>query len=283
MYVSRRSALGAGAVTGGVAILSACDMTQIRGERAKSELTDTPQAATDKEDKEHAVTWGYAGDIGPAQWGDLSPAFAACKLGESQSPIDLTSDTEAKPHDLEFRYASSPLEIINNGHTIQVNYAPGNMLLSGGRQFALVQFHFHHLSEHTVDGQPADMELHLVHQDDTGNLAVVGVFIAAGQQNDALQPVWAHMPADVGAVRQVQVQGVTVNAADLLPADLTYYSYVGSLTTPPCSEDVRWYVLAAPIEVSPAQVGRFAALYPDNARPTQPLNERIVYLSQPTG
>lgn len=277
MDMTRRSALGAGAVTGGVVVLSACDMTQLRGERAKTELTDTPQAASGGEDETHTVTWGYAGDIGPAQWGDLSPAFAACKLGVSQSPIDLTSDIEAKPHDLVFRYGSTPLEIINNGHTIQVNYAPGNMLVSGGKQFTLVQFHFHHLSEHTVDGKPADMEMHLVHRDAAGNLAVVGVFLAAGQQNEALQPVWAHMPAAVGAARQVQ--GVTVNAADLLPADLSYYSYTGSLTTPPCGEDVRWYVLADPVEVSPVQIDRFAALYPDNARPTQPLNERTIYLS----
>lgn len=229
-------------------------------------------------DGSHAVTWGYTGGIGPARWGNLSPAFAACKLGVSQSPIDLTSDTVAKPHDLDLRYASAPLEIINNGHTIQVNYTPGNMLLSGGRQFALVQFHFHHLSEHTVDGKPAAMEMHLVHQDDAGNLAVVGVFLTAGQQNEALQPVWAHMPAAVGEERQVQ--GVTINAADLLPADLSYYSYVGSLTTPPCTEGVRWFVLSSPVEVSPEQIDRFAALYPDNARPTQPLNGRPLFLSQ---
>jgi len=271
--------LSAGAVTGGVVVFSACDMAQVGGKRAKTELMEAAQATSGGEDGTHAVTWGYAGDIGPAQWGDLSPAFAACKLGVSQSPIDLTSDTEAKPHDLDFRYASVPLEIINNGHTIQVNYAPGNVLLSGGRQLALVQFHFHHLSEHTVDGKPTDMEMHLVHQDAAGNLAVVGVFLAAGQQNEALQPVWAHMPAAVGEERQVE--GVTVNAADLLPADLSYYSYVGSLTTPPCSEGVHWFVLQRPVEVSPEQIDRFAALYPDNARPTQPLNERTLYLSQP--
>ena len=278
MNSTRRSVLSAGAVTGGVVVLSACDVAQIREERTKAELTEAPQATPGGEDGSHAVTWGYAGGIGPAHWGDLSPAFAACKLGVSQSPIDLTSDTEAKPHDLDFRYAPAPLEIINNGHTIQVNYTPGSALLSGGRQFALVQFHFHHLSEHTVDGQPADMELHLVHQDTAGNLAVVGVFLAAGQQNEALQPVWAHMPAAVGEERQVQ--GVTINAADLLPADLAYYSYMGSLTTPPCSEDVRWFVLSSPVEVSPEQIDRFAALYPDNARPTQPLNGRTLFLSQ---
>ncbi|MYB77109.1 MAG: carbonic anhydrase family protein [Chloroflexi bacterium] len=277
MNSMRRSALTAGAVTGGD-VVSACNVAPIRGERTKTAFTETPQATPGGEDGTHAVTWGYTGDIGPAHWGDLSPAFTACKLGVSQSPIDLTSDTEAKPHDLAFRYASAPLEITNNGHTIQVDYAPGSALLSGGRQFALVQFHFHHLSEHTVDGQATDMELHLVHRDTADNLAVVGVFLAAGQQNEALQPVWAHMPAAAG--EELQVQGVTINAADLLPADLAYYSYMGSLTTPPCSEDVRWFVLSSPVEVSPEQIDRFAALYPDNARPTQPLNGRTLFLSQ---
>ena len=280
MNITRRSALGAGAVTGGVVFLSACDMAQFRGENTKAELTEEPQAASGREDEKHTVTWGYDGDIGPAQWGDLSPAFAACKLGVSQSPIDLTSDTEAKPHDLDFRYTSSPLEIINNGHTIQVNYTPGNMLLSGGRQFALVQFHFHHLSEHTVDGKPADMEMHLVHQDADGNLAVVGVFLTAGRQNEALEYVWQNMPAQEGEKRLVE--GVAINAADLLPTNLGYYSYVGSLTTPPCTEYVHWIVLQMPVEVSAAQLAQFAALYPDNARPTQPLNERTIFFSQAT-
>lgn len=245
-----------------------------------ADLTEVPQAATDKEDEEHAVTWGYAGDIGPAQWGDLSPAFAACKLGESQSPIDLTSDTVAKPHALAFHYTASPLEIVNNGHTIQVEYAPGSTLTTENTQFALLQFHFHRRSEHTVDGKPADMELHLVHGDAAGNLTVVGVFLNAGRHNEALESVWQNMPAQEGETRLVE--GVAINAADLLPANLDYYSYVGSLTTPPCTEDVLWIVLRMPVEVSAEQLAQFAALYPDSARPTQPLNGRTVYLSQPT-
>ena len=136
------------------------------------------------------IHWGYAEDIGPARWGDLSPAFKECKQGLEQSPIDLTGDAEARPYVLEFRYLSSSLEIVNNGHTIQVNYVPGSMLIVGDREYALLQFHFHRLSEHTVRGEPADMEVHLVHRDAAGNLAVVGVFLTAGRHNEALQQVW---------------------------------------------------------------------------------------------
>ena len=225
-----------------------------------------------------AVPWSYDGDAGPAHWADLSPAFATCRDGVSQSPVDLTGNTEPKPRDLAFQYVSSPLAIVNNGHTIQANYAPGSVLISDGKHYTLLQFHFHRLSEHTVDGRPADMEMHLVHRDADGNLAVVGVFLTVGQHNEALHQVWANVPAEKSGKRLVD--GVTVNAADLLPADLAYFSYTGSLTTPPCSESVRWFVMKRPVEVSLEQLAMFAALFPDNARPTQPLNERTVFFSQ---
>jgi carbonic anhydrase len=221
------------------------------------------------------------GDTGPAHWGDLSPDFATCKLGVSQSPIDLTDAAAETPHQLEFRYAPSPLTVVNTGHTIQVDIAPGSTLVADGEEFALQQFHFHRLSEHSVDGQAADVELHLVHADYAGNLAVVGVFLVIGRQNLALEPVWAHIPEQADA-KQV-VEGAEINAADLLPADHSYYSYTGSLTTPPCSEGVRWFVLQSPVEVSQEQENRFAAFYPGNARPTQPLNGRQVFYSRAGG
>ena len=225
-----------------------------------------------------ATQWSFAGDTGPEHWGDLSPAFAKCKNGVSQSPVDLTGDTEPRPHDLAFQYVSSPLEIVNNGHTIQVNFAPGSKLITEGKQHVLLQVHFHHLSEHTVDGRPAAMEMHLVHQGADGSLAVVGVLVAEGRHNEALQRVWDNMPTQKGEKRLVE--GTTVDATDLLPADLAYYSYEGSLTTPPCTEGVSWYVLRKPVEVSAEQLAQFAVLYADNARPTQPLNGRSLFFSQ---
>lgn len=278
MNLARRSELGAGAVSGGMVVLSVCDVAQVRGERGKAESMETQRAASDGQEENHEVTWSYTGEIGPAQWGDLSPAFAACKLGESQSPIDLSDAPNVRPHELEFRYAPAPLEIVNNGHTIQVNYSSGSTLIAGGKEYALVQFHFHRLSEHTVSGQPADMELHLVHQDAAGGLAVVGVLLNSGRHNQALEQVWAHMPT--AADDKQLVAGTTINAADLLPANLSYFSYVGSLTTPPCSEGVRWFVLRNVVGLSPAQLDQFAALYPDNARPVQPLNGRAITYSQ---
>ncbi len=241
---------------------------------------EEPPYSNEKEPT-HPASWGYTGETGPARWGDLSPEFAACKDGVSQSPIDLSGDTETKPHDLAFRYTPTPLDVVNNGHTIQVSYVPGSTLAADGKQYALLQFHFHRASEHTVDGMPADMELHLVHQGADGSLAVVGIFLTEGQRNEALQKVWDNMPTQKGEKRLVE--GNTVDATDLLPADLAYFSYVGSLTTPPCTEDVSWFVLREPVEASAEQLAQFAALYADNARPTQPLNGRSLFFSEDSG
>ncbi len=198
--------------------------------------------------------------------------------GIQQSPIDLTSNTLPARHDLALQYIPAPLEVVNNGYTAQVNVAPGSVLMTGGVQYALQQFHFHRQSEHTVNGKPADMELHLLHLDSAGNIAVVGVFLTAGRQHEALQSVWVNLPPQKNENRLVE--GVEFNAASLLPADLNYYSYVGSLTTPPYTEGVRWFVLSAPVEVSKEQVARFGSLFSMNARPIQPLNGREVHFSR---
>lgn len=266
------------ALTALAAILKRGHVPDREGESTMSRPADERPKNYGEEGQAHSASWGYTGDTGPAHWGDLAPEFAVCKNGGSQSPIDLTDAPEVKPHELEFRYAPVPLEIVNNGHTIQVNYSSGSTLIAGGKEYKLLQFHFHRLSEHTVSGQPADMELHFVHQDAAGGLAVVGVLLNSGRHNQALEQVWAHMPTETDD-KQI-VAGTTINAADLLPANLSYFSYVGSLTTPPCSEDVRWFVLRNVVELSPAQLDRFAALYPDNARPVQPLNGRAVSYSQ---
>lgn len=200
------------------------------------------------------------------------------ETGMQQSPIDLPSDATAAPHALALRYAPTPLVVGNNGYTIQIDYAPGSLLVTGDRQFCLTQFHFHRRSEHTIDGVPAEMELHLVHQDTAGNLAVVGVLFTAGRQHEALQRVWDNMPTNVDEKRLAP--GEAIYAADLLPADLSYYHYVGSLTTPPCTEGVLWFVLSEMVEVSPGQVEQFAALFPQNFRWLQPLNGRAVTFSR---
>lgn len=235
-----------------------------------------PAVAGDKSG--HAPHWTYKGKGGPEQWGDLSPDFKACKLGSGQTPIDLAAPRPGAGEPIAFDYQPAPLAVVNNGHTIQVNYAPGSTMSIGGKTYNLVQFHWHAPSEHTVDGKPFDMELHFVHKDAEGQLGVVGVLLRKGRASDALDSIWAHMPKAVNAVKQVA--NVTVDAEALLPLSGGYYHYSGSLTTPPCSEGVQWFVLKQSMEVSAAQIDKFVKMVGHNARPVQPLNGRRIELRE---
>lgn len=224
------------------------------------------------------VHWGYEGEHGPAHWGEMDPAYTLCATGLEQSPIDIAATAPLNPADLAFAYQPSGLTIVNNGHTIQANYKAGSTVQIDGRPYELLQFHFHRPSEHTVDGGDLPMELHLVHRNDTEGLAVVGVFLVEGAENAALAPVFDHMPAEEGEPETIE--GVTIHAADLLPADQRYWRYDGSLTTPPCSEAVKWHVMQTPVEVSAAQLAAYEAIFHLNARPVQPFNAREFILGQ---
>jgi carbonic anhydrase len=222
--------------------------------------------------------WSYQGADGPDHWGDLESAFAECKVGSHQSPIDIKAAKEAELAPIQFDYKLSPLKIVNNGHTIRVNYEPGSSVTINGIALPLTQFHFHHRSETEIDGQKYDLEVHLVHEDPAaGRAAVVAILIKSGAENAFLRDLLSHAPQKAG--EEVERKKVVINAADFLPADQNYYVFDGSLTTPPCSEAVKWYVLKTPIEASPSQIAAFAKLYPDNARPVQPLNGREVLQS----
>lgn len=223
------------------------------------------------------VHWGYEGDTGPDAWGDLSSDFATCATGVEQSPIDITADAVVNPADIQFNYQPSNLTVVNNGHTIQANYDEGSSITVDGVTYNLLQLHFHERSEHTLSGQPGAMEAHFVHQNDNGELAVVGAMINVGAEDQAVAPVWANMPAEAGD--PIAVEGATVNADEILPADRTYYRYNGSLTTPPCSEGVTWLVMTTPIEISQDQLAAFQQIHSDNFRPVQPLNDRQFLLS----
>jgi len=220
--------------------------------------------------------WGYGIEGGPEQWGSMEPAFALCSTGLSQSPIDIITaqvddiDLEA----LRFAYGGTPLDIENNGHTIQVNVSSDATLSIGESRFKLAQFHFHGPSEHKIDGIHAPLEMHLVHHDDAGLLAVVGVLIEAGDANPELAKAWTHMPTEAGTSQTPA--GVKIDLPGLLPGSTEGYHYQGSLTTPPCTEGVRWVVLMEPIQASPAQIDAFGAVVPPNNRPTQMLNGRTV-------
>ncbi len=222
----------------------------------------------------HGVHWGYEGHGGPAHWAELSKEYAVCGTGTRQSPIDIPRAIRAEIEPIQFDYKQAKLDILNNGHTIQVNRGQGSSITVDGEKFELLQFHFHTPSENTVGGKHHDMEMHLVHKSAKGQLAVVGVFLKAGAENAVLAKAWQHMPAHAGDKKKVA--SVSLNPADLLPADRTFSRFNGSLTTPPCSEGVKWFVMQQPIDVSASQVKKFAKVVGENARPTQPLNDRFV-------
>ena len=228
--------------------------------------------------------WHYEGPEGPERWGMLSPKFAACAQGRSQSPIDVVDpvvgtdareiETNLLPGALRIAHHEHVADGINNGHTIQINYEGGDTLTIGNERFELVQYHFHNPGEHTVKGRRFPMEMHLVHRAGSGTLAVIGVFIEEGPHNAAFDPIWNNLPMQKGV--ETHYPHVNVDVDQLLPANRASYRYDGSLTTPPCSEGVRWIVMTTPIQLSAGQIKTFAALIHDNNRPTQPLNGRPV-------
>lgn len=221
--------------------------------------------------------WAYEGHEGTEHWGDLDPAFKACKSGKEQSPINITTakkSAELKP--IAFAYTASNVEVLNNGHTIQVNLASGGTIKLGKEEFKLLQFHFHTPSEEQIDGKSFPLVAHLVHKSADGELAVVAVLFELGKENVALKAVFNSMPTQGGGS---QALSNGFNASSLLPQDQAYYAFKGSLTTPPCSEGVRWQVLKQTQEISVEQFAAFKALYPLNARPVQPLHGRKVQSS----
>ena len=224
--------------------------------------------------------WSYAGENGPEHWGDLSPAYALAKTGKQQSPVNIdtfqTLRRDLPP--LLLKYQDTTLEILNNGHTIEDDYHNGGTLTVDGHEYKLAQFHFHSPSEHTIDGKHAAMEVHLVHKDAEGKLAVIGVMVREGMANPVFATLWPHLPAQPG--RSQAVEGVQVNAAELLPLSLASFRYSGSLTTPPCSEQVAWFVLQNPIQASSEQIAEFRKLIFGNNRPIQPRNERVIAASR---
>ena len=228
--------------------------------------------------------WHYEGAEGPDKWGTLSPKFAACGEGQFQSPVDIGDTVTANetillkmafpPAALKIAHHEHVADGINNGHTIQINYEGADTLTIANDQYALVQYHFHNPSEHTIRGKHFPMEMHLVHKAANGKLAVVGVLIEEGAHNAAFDPIWANLPKQKGV--ETHYQAVTVDVDALLPRTRASYRYDGSLTTPPCSEGVRWIVMTTPIQLAADQIRAFTAIIHDNNRPTQPLHNRSI-------
>lgn len=223
------------------------------------------------EDGKH---WGYEGDTGPAHWGQLSPDYETCATGKSQSPVNLTGFPKGKHPALTVDYQQGGESIFNNGHTVQVNYREGSSITVGGQTYALEQFHFHAPAENTIEGHEYPMEAHFVHADENGNLAVVALLYRVGKHKAELEKAWAHMPEHAG---ENHVLPDPIDANALLPRSYAYYRFDGSLTTPPCTEGVKWFVMAHADTASKEQIERFAkTMHHHNNRPVQPLNARVV-------
>ncbi len=224
-------------------------------------------------ERSHSAEWSYEGQTGPDHWGDLTPQYVLAKNGRRQSPINIgdTQSTQLPP--LSFDYHPAKIVLVYNGHTIKETEERGSLLHVGATTFELKQFHFHSPSEHTVNGEHFDMEVHLVHRSEAGQIAVVGVFIHQGQANLALDAIWNYLPTETN--KQLEYESV-FNAVSLLPASRQYVAYDGSLTTPPCTEGVKWFVLTNPIELSKAQIEKFRRIISGNNRPVQKLYGRRV-------
>lgn len=224
---------------------------------------------------EHHAHWSYEGKTGPSHWGKLDEEYTMCALGRNQSPINILDTTEAALQPLNIHYQPGSTAILNNGHTIQIDYKKGSVLKMDGHEFVLKQFHFHSPSENQIKGVSYPLEAHLVHADSKGNLAVVAIMFETGRKNDVIEALWKKMPKHEDD--RNSLAKTSINVGDLLPPSLDYYRYNGSLTTPPCSEGVRWFVLKSPVSVSEDQIKAFEqVMHHENNRPTQPLYARRV-------
>jgi carbonic anhydrase len=258
----------------GIILLNFCSINFL------GEATAAQKTSQHKDNKTH---WGYEPDNGPANWGKLNRDWLLCAEGKKQSPVDLSGACQQDLDEMKLQFTSTYLRIvhqthvldaIDNGHTIQINYDQGETFTIGSESYELRQYHFHSPSEHTVNDRHYPMEMHLVHISSDKKLAVIGVFIEEGRHNAAFDAIWSNLPQETG--QEVHLENVLIDIDDMLPENKATYRYSGSLTTPPCSEDVRWFVYVEPIELSIDQIKIFQKIFHGNNRPSQPLNDRAL-------
>lgn len=227
------------------------------------------------------VEWGYKGSTGPMLWGQLTPTFRLCKEGKNQTPINITKNVVPAEYSLTIHYGNTGVDqenIVNTGHSIQVNFLPtsNENIMIKGKTYKLVQFHMHTPSETQLLGRAYPMEIHFVNQAEDGSKAVLAVLANGGSENAELQKIIKNIPK--GKNQTQPISGSPINPAQLLPKGTNYYSFMGSLTTPPCEEGLQWIVLKDPIQVSPAQIVSLRqAIGGVNARPVQPLKGRQIF------
>jgi carbonic anhydrase len=222
-----------------------------------------------KPDEKHAVHWGYEGEMGPENWGK---EFPTCGKGKSQAPLNIKGPFEKVRYNVVPDYKPGPLKIVNNGHTIQVNVTPGSKIRIDGKAFDLLQFHFHRPSEEHINGKPSAMVIHFVHKNDSGELAVLGVLLQEGNENPGIKTLWSYAPPKEGP--EVAPDNVAFNPNNLLPREMEFFHYDGSLTTPPCTEKVKFFILKSQVNISKEQITQFP--FKMNARPIQALNDRKI-------
>ncbi len=235
------------------------------------------EAAPAEPDYSH-VHWAYAGLGAPENWSKIKPGYSLCGTGKRQSPIDIRGGIKVDLEPIKFDYRPTEFRIIDNGHTVQVEVGEGNSIMVMGRSYPLVQFHFHRPSEERINGKTYDMVVHLVHKDYDNSLAVIAVLMEKGMEHPIIQTLWNYMPLEVGM--ESQPPNVVIDLNRLLPEKRDYFTYMGSLTTPPCTENVLWMVFKNPVQVSPEQIGIFSRLYPNNARPVQPTHDRLIKVTR---
>jgi len=272
----------AGAADGAASAAVAAAHGETPAKPAQSKTAGARRAAPKAHDKaaadaphaeQHPAHWDYQGAGGPEQWAHLSPEFATCARGTRQSPIDIRDGIKVELDAVQFDYKPSAFKVLDNGHTVQVNVAPGNAIEVMGQRYELVQFHFHRPSEERINGKPFDMVAHLVHKSEQGRLAVVAVLLEKGSAQPVVQSVWNNLPLEKGDEVAARAP---IDLNQLLPRERGYYTYMGSLTTPPCSEGVLWMVMKQPVPISGEQIDIFARLYPMNARPIQQASGRLI-------
>ncbi|MCF6410773.1 carbonic anhydrase [Pseudalkalibacillus salsuginis] len=243
------------------------------------EAPDTNKSESKETHSKQTAHWSYEGETGPEHWGELDQANATCVDGSEQSPINIEFSqviTDKKTENIQIQYEPTPFTLVNNGHTVQANAkTESNSILVEGNKYKLAQFHFHTPSEHQFNGQHYDMELHLVHKDANGKIAVLGVMIQEGEKSEKLASIWDVLPKEetregIPVKEPIDLQGI-------LPQDQRSFHYNGSLTTPPCTEEVKWVIFEEPIEMSKEQIQAFQQIFPDNHRPVQSSNDREIY------
>jgi carbonic anhydrase len=261
-----------------VKVMSECaaDAPADKGGKDAKDSKDAKKDAYGKDSKggkpeeKHVAHWDYEGEMGPENWGK---EFPTCGKGKSQSPLNIKGPFEKVRYNVVPEYKLGPLKILNNGHTIQVNVAPGSKIRIDGIAFDLLQFHFHRPSEEHINGKPSAMVIHFVHKNDAGELAVLGVLLQEGNENPGIKTLWSYAPPKEGP--EVAPDNVAFNPTNLLPREMEFFHYDGSLTTPPCTEKVKFFILKSQVNVSKEQVTSFP--FKMNARPVQPLNERKIF------